>query len=627
MRLAPLALACSLSLSSTIVLAKETLDVTAIQTEIAAKQKEFDSFNQRLQSHINALKQLEQELTRLRKNSSTLEAARKRALEEMNVQYQKMIDDPNIDITMTRENYQKSVGAHKKNKEDITSQLMRIQDKQEEVEIVRVSKHALLNTLEGLKERYHKARVDRLYREFNQEGRLDIQHTITCGDDDTLSRCKSRGKLLAKQKASKQFLDQLYTSLTESTVAKRERGKSDAKVKILGTTILDSGFSGQGNYHVNVSLAMKGSLNREQACNLLNLDARYCIAFNNKTISKPIVSTLRRDELRDVDDSIMYELTVRSNVYDDEVFIDGVSYGTTRLTVMLPAGEHDIEVVKLGYEPFKETLFLRENQTLKAKLDKAEQIFKIGEQIQDILLDDKPGPAMVVIPAGSFQMGDISGNGLDNERPVTNKSIPTSFSIGQKEVTVADFSQFIEASNYTTEAEKGEGCAAYQGAKPVYESALNWRTPGFEQSEEHPVVCVSINDAQAYVDWLSEVTGKRYRLPMENEWEYAARSGSEEDYWWGEAIGTNRANCGWCGSKWSNAGSAPVSSFKRNGFGLYDTVGNVWEWSIGAGMKNNSVVRGGAWNFAPSLARVSTRMELSPDFRSNYIGFRVVRER
>jgi formylglycine-generating enzyme required for sulfatase activity len=82
-------------------------------------------------------------------------------------------------------------------------------------------------------------------------------------------------------------------------------------------------------------------------------------------------------------------------------------------------------------------------------------------------------------------------------------------------------------------------------------------------------------DAAAYTEWLAEQTGKRYRLPSEAEWEYAARAGTETAYWWGNDIGANRANCNGCGSQWDNQETAPVGSFDPNPFGLYDTSGNV----------------------------------------------------
>ncbi|MGK0516065.1 MAG: sulfatase activating formylglycine-generating enzyme, partial [Gammaproteobacteria bacterium] len=120
---------------------------------------------------------------------------------------------------------------------------------------------------------------------------------------------------------------------------------------------------------------------------------------------------------------------------------------------------------------------------------------------------------------------------------------------------------------------------------------------------------------------------QQFRLPNEVEWEYAARAGTETEYPWGNEIGKNLANCGWCGSEWSNRRASPVGSFSPNAFGLYDTVGNVWEWTDKESGESDVAVRGGAWNFAPSLARASTRLILAPDFRSNYIGFRLVRER
>jgi formylglycine-generating enzyme required for sulfatase activity len=236
------------------------------------------------------------------------------------------------------------------------------------------------------------------------------------------------------------------------------------------------------------------------------------------------------------------------------------------------------------------------------------------------------GPDLVVVPAGSYRMGDITGLGLDNERPVLTQDLKQSFGISETEINVKAFGIFVNATNYVTEAEKQKGCAAYDEGQAVWRDDRNWRTPGFVQNDNSPVVCVSMQDAKAYVDWISQASNQAYKLPSEARWEYAARAGKETDYWWGEAVGSDNSNCGWSGSQWSNVSTSPVGSFERNDFGLFDTVGNVWEWTTSNQAEGNSVVRGGAWNFAPRLARVSTRMELDSSFRSNYIGFRVVRE-
>ena len=92
------------------------------------------------------------------------------------------------------------------------------------------------------------------------------------------------------------------------------------------------------------------------------------------------------------------------------------------------------------------------------------------------------------------------------------------------------------------------------------------------------MINVNWHDAKAYAAWLSKQTGKRYRLPSESEWEYAARAGTETAYSWGDEIGVNRANCDGCGSEWDDTQTSPVGSFEPNGFGLYDMHGNVYEW-------------------------------------------------
>jgi formylglycine-generating enzyme required for sulfatase activity len=350
------------------------------------------------------------------------------------------------------------------------------------------------------------------------------------------------------------------------------------------------------------------------------------------SVKKPV----KVEPLPDLKKSKMVEITLRSNVYDDEVFIDGVSYGATRLTTSLPKGFHDIEIRKRGYKSYKARIDLRKAQTINANLVKVPEpvvaeVTAVPEQPVTApvasIVSKTSSASIVVIPAGKFKMGDINGNGLANERPVVEKTIASSFAMQSKEVSVGEYEQFVANTGYKTEAEKDRGCAYYLNGEPVWEATLNWRNPGFDQESDFPAVCLTYNDAKAYADWLSGQTGQLFRLPNEVEWEYAARAGKETEYPWGNEIGKNLANCGWCGSEWSNKSAAPTGSFSPNAFGLYDTVGNVWEWTNKKSGQSDVAVRGGAWNFAPSLARVSTRLILAPDFRANYIGFRLVRER
>jgi formylglycine-generating enzyme required for sulfatase activity len=183
----------------------------------------------------------------------------------------------------------------------------------------------------------------------------------------------------------------------------------------------------------------------------------------------------------------------------------------------------------------------------------------------------------------------------------------------------------------------------------------NWRNPNFSQNDNHPVVCVSWNDATAYAEWLSDQTGKQYRLPTEAEWEYATRAGTKTARYWGNNPddacryanvhdNTSKKENGfsWTHHKCTEgyAKTAPVGQFQPNGFGLFDMLGNVWEWTCSkyenkyggekkrCTSKNNGsrrVLRGGAWINRPRSVRVSDRNRNSDGYRDGYVGFRLSR--
>ena len=176
-------------------------------------------------------------------------------------------------------------------------------------------------------------------------------------------------------------------------------------------------------------------------------------------------------------------------------------------------------------------------------------------------------------------------------------------------------------------------------------SGRSWRSPGFSQSDWHPVVCVTWADARGYAEWLSRETGEEYRLLSESEWEYVARAGTVTRYWWGDNIGRNRANCRGCGSRWDNEGTAPVGSFGANAFGLHDIHGNVFEWVedcwhddyrgaprdggawLGGqgGDCSKRVLRGGSSHYFPRNLRAAYRGWIDAGRRDGYLGFRVAR--
>jgi formylglycine-generating enzyme required for sulfatase activity len=232
-------------------------------------------------------------------------------------------------------------------------------------------------------------------------------------------------------------------------------------------------------------------------------------------------------------------------------------------------------------------------------------------------------PEMVVVPAGKFSMGSPAsepGHGAD-EVPQHTVAIARRFAVDRFEVTFDEW----------------DACAADGGCNGYKPSDEGWGRG------RRPVVYVSWDDANAYAAWLSKKTGKSYRLLSESEYEYAARAGRQTAYPWGNAIGTNKANCHACGSQWDARQTAPVGSFAANRFGLYDMVGNVREWTedcyhdsysgapadgsawIEDADCGNRVVRGGSWLIAPAFLRSASRYWFTTGYRLRYLGFRVAR--
>ena len=284
---------------------------------------------------------------------------------------------------------------------------------------------------------------------------------------------------------------------------------------------------------------------------------------------------------------------------------------------------------------------------------------------------DRSGlPTLVRIPAGSFVMGTppkenrrerVAKEYAALSTPLRSITIPAAFWLGKYPVTRAQFAAFVTETGYQTadEAytyepdEKGEW-------KGELRKDRDWRNPGFEQTDNDPVVCVNYEDAMAYIGWLNRVTGKPYRLPSEAEWEYAARAGTVTARFWGDGRAealryakvadrtlAARMNRGFDPERFFEGESgypftAPVGSFLPNPFGLYDMLGNVWEWTADVfnetlkgipldgspnttGDSSRRVVRGGSWDDDPRDVRAGDRDWDDTGDRNGSTGFRVAR--
>lgn len=262
------------------------------------------------------------------------------------------------------------------------------------------------------------------------------------------------------------------------------------------------------------------------------------------------------------------------------------------------------------------------------------------------------GMTLVHIPAGDFLMSSPH-NEIDRaimEGEQHRVKITKSFHMGVHEVTVGQFEKFVEATGYQTEAEKeGKGSSRLFPDGWKLDPQTNWRNPGWVQSKDYPVVCVSWNDAREFCEWLSKKEGKIYRLPTSAEWEYACRAGTKTPFHYGKTLSSDQANFdGWVpygkakqGPKTGRA--CAVGSYFPNAFGLYDMHGNVWEWCLDGRREYQKVkqpledpmgdlsgeyrlLRGGSWNDGGFLCRAALYLYFPPSERINYFGFRVVRE-
>ena len=279
--------------------------------------------------------------------------------------------------------------------------------------------------------------------------------------------------------------------------------------------------------------------------------------------------------------------------------------------------------------------------------EKLMKTLSAGKEFQDC----DTCPKMVVVPQGTFTMGSPASEEKsgDWERPQHQVAISNPFAVGKYEVTREQFEKFVEATGYDASS---SGCWYYDegGDWWQFRQQNSWRKPGFSQSKDHPVACVSWHDAQAYVSWLSRNTGEQYRLLSESEWEYVARAGTTGPFHFGSTISTNQAN--YDGGYTYGGGSegvyrkktVSVGSFPANSFGLHDVHGNVWEWVedcwhenyqgapqdgsawITGGDCEVRVLRGGSWYVKPRNLRSAFRYRVGTGSRSySGFGFRVAR--
>ncbi len=312
----------------------------------------------------------------------------------------------------------------------------------------------------------------------------------------------------------------------------------------------------------------------------------------------------------------------------------------------------DLAQEKNTLDAYKKYLADYPNGLHKSEADKKISALSTVENSGGTVMPD----GMVFVKGGKFLMGSPDSE-ADRSTDETQHSVTvSSFYMGKYEITVAEFKVFAAAAGYQTDAEKGDGSYIWNGTEWKKTAGINWRHDVAgnvrpEKDYNHPVIHISWNDATAYCEWLSKKSDKKYRLPTEAEWEYAARGGGKTVLFGNGKNIADPKEINFDGSvtykkSYSVAGeyrqkTVPVGSLHSpNALGLHDMSGNVWEWCSdwyadyptdaqtdpkGPGTGSDRVIRGGSWGDGPQYCRAAYRYFYAPGNRSYNVGFRLAR--
>ncbi len=382
---------CFVCLLGLAVPAWAAADLTRLQAEIDAKSAEIGGFRDQLDRQERTLEQAATELERLREDAEALEQRRAETLATLKEQFERIVADPSLELTGAQQDYRQAFDALAARRDAVAAKEQRISEGERRIAETREAAQRAGETLARLRAGFDRARAVRLFEELNVVGEITLSNTITCEQDETIGGCIARGEDAARALARERFGEQILAAVSEADLVARHRGDDGPAPTLIDSSVMNSGFRGQGDYFVELSARLRNETSQTQACKLLGLsDARCRGEAAAPSAAEPqtetpavaddlqpeagepeLVETPEPEQAEDEPDAAgdeQFRLTVRSNVYYDEVFIDGVAYGSTKLDVMLPPGEYDLEVRKPGHRSYRERISLSGNQTVTAEL-------------------------------------------------------------------------------------------------------------------------------------------------------------------------------------------------------------------------------------------------------------------
>lgn len=328
--------------------------VAAIEIKIKQKESELDSVTNEVSAETEQLRQLQSEKNRLKRAEQELIVKRDRSKAALDTQYTRLLEDPGLDLASYQNEYRQSWAAVKETQQAQLENRQAIAESEMRVASIN-QKHARLKSeFSYLKEQKVDARVKRLDRELRDSSVLETSYTTTCSATMTLGECSNQGQYLTKQKAVKIFKSQLLDGVTESHTAKENAKDVQLNVIVQESQVIRSSFEGTNQYFTQIQAQLRARPDKSTACKLLNVSTRYCLK-NAKKKDKKI-------------DKSWVNVTVRSDQYDDSVTINGISYGSTPVEVVLPKGQHQVTVSKNGFQSYNRIITINSNDTVWVKL-------------------------------------------------------------------------------------------------------------------------------------------------------------------------------------------------------------------------------------------------------------------
>lgn len=340
-------------------------DIDALQAAAETARTRAAAIEVTLRGQREAAATLAGEIERLTGATADLEQAQAEALAAMRGQFERIVADPTLDLTEAQTRYRLAGVALRQHQDGIAA---REQEAVAAAAAIAGTERQLAEAgdrVTALQREFDAARVARLHRELNVTGEISLGNTITCRPDETIAGCTERGQDEARAQAQRVFVERVYAAVTEAGVVARNRDGVRGEQTLLDSRITDSGFRGQGDYEVALTAKVSNRAKVEEACTLLGIAPADCTA---EPAPPPAAAAEPPPPAEEPVAAGEHLLTVRSNVRLDEVYIDGIPYGSTKVDVLLPAGEYDVEVRKPGHQTYAQRVRLDRPTTVKAEL-------------------------------------------------------------------------------------------------------------------------------------------------------------------------------------------------------------------------------------------------------------------